>query len=88
MIPSRFTYGQESIVRSHWVIKNSLHCVVDMVFRDDECRVRTQLLPAKFTTIKHIALNLLRLATSKESLRFRQKVAAWDDAFLASVMSQ
>src|SRR4051794_6006569 len=27
------------IIRSHWAIENSLHWVLDMVFRDDECRV-------------------------------------------------
>ena len=30
------------IVRSHWAVENSLHWVMDMVFRDDECRVRTE----------------------------------------------
>jgi predicted transposase YbfD/YdcC len=29
------------IVRSHWAVENSLHWVMDMVFRDDECRVRS-----------------------------------------------
>ncbi len=28
------------VVRSHWAVENSLHWVMDMVFRDDECRVR------------------------------------------------
>src|SRR6202049_3967352 len=27
------------VIRSHWAIENSLHWVMDMVFRDDECRV-------------------------------------------------
>jgi hypothetical protein len=49
-----------SIVRDHWAVENSLHWVMDMVFRDDECRVRTDHAPANFTTIKHIALNLIR----------------------------
>jgi len=26
------------ILRSHWAVENSLHWVMDMVFRDDECR--------------------------------------------------
>ena len=26
------------IIRSHWAIENSLHWVMDMIFRDDECR--------------------------------------------------
>jgi predicted transposase YbfD/YdcC len=39
------------IVRSHWAVENSLHWVLDMIFRDDECRVRTQHAPANFTTV-------------------------------------
>ena len=76
-----------SIVRDHWAVENSLHWVMDMVFRDDECRVRTDHAPANFTTIKHIALNLIRRAKSKDSLRLRRKVAAWDDEFLASLIA-
>jgi predicted transposase YbfD/YdcC len=38
------------IVRSHWAIENSLHWVMDMIFRDDECRVRTEHAPANFSS--------------------------------------
>jgi predicted transposase YbfD/YdcC len=76
------------VVRSHWAIENSLHWVMDMIFRDDECRVRTDHAPANFTTIKHMAHNLLRTATSKDSLRLRRKVAAWDDNFLAGLIAR
>jgi predicted transposase YbfD/YdcC len=76
------------IVRSHWAVENSLHWVMDMVFRDDECRVRTDHAPANFTTLKHMATNLLRRASSKHSLRARRKVAAWDDHFLASLIAK
>jgi predicted transposase YbfD/YdcC len=75
------------IVRSHWAVENSLHWVMDMIFRDDECRVRTEHAPANFTTIKHMAHNLLRRAPGKDSLRLRRKVAAWDDDFLASLIA-
>ena len=34
------------IVRSHWAIENSLHWVMIMVFRDDECTMRTDNAPA------------------------------------------
>jgi predicted transposase YbfD/YdcC len=63
------------VVRSHWAIENSLQWVLDMVFRDDECRVRTEHAPANFTTIKHMALNLLRRSRGKNSLRSRRKAA-------------
>jgi predicted transposase YbfD/YdcC len=75
------------IIRSHWAIENNLHWVMDMIFRDDECRVRTNHAPANFTTIKHMAFNLLRGARVKDSLRLRRKVAAWDDEFLASLIA-
>src|ERR1700674_5277192 len=53
------------IVRSHWAVENSLHWVMDMIFRDDECRVRTDHAPANFTTIKHMAHNLIRKPSGK-----------------------
>src|SRR5215468_591922 len=73
-------------VRGHWMIENGLHWMMDMMFRDDECRVRTDNAPANFTTIKHIALNLIRLKSSgkKDSMSTRRFVASWDDDYLAS----
>jgi predicted transposase YbfD/YdcC len=75
------------VIRSHWAIENSLHWVMDMVFRDDECRVRTNHAPANFTTIKHMAYNLLRRPSGKDSFRVRRKVAGWDDDYLASLIA-
>ena len=69
-------------VRSHWGIENSLHWVLDMTFRDDECRIRKKNAPANFTTVKHMATNLLRKAPGKHSLKSKRHMAAWDDAFL------
>jgi len=76
------------IIRSHWAIENSLHWVMDMVFRDDECRVRTDHAPANFCTIKHIAHNLIRKAPGKGSVRLKRKAAGWDDDFLASLVTR
>ena len=73
-------------VRGHWGVE-IMHWVMDMVFRDDECRVRKDHAPANFTTIKHIATNLLARAKGKDSLRLKRKVAAWDDQFLASLLN-
>lgn len=75
-------------IRSHWGIENGLHWVMDMVFRDDECRIRTKNAPANFATVKHMASNLLRRAPGKDSLRVKRRVAAWDDNFLASIVTR
>ena len=75
-------------VRAHWGIENGLHWVMDMVFRDDECRIRKDHAPANFATVKHMASNILRRAPGKDSLRVKRKIAAWDDDFLASLIAQ
>ena len=75
------------VVRAHWAIENSLHWVMDMVFRDDECRVRTDHAPANFCIIKHMAQNLIRLAPGKTSLRQKRMAAGWDDDFLARLIA-
>jgi predicted transposase YbfD/YdcC len=75
------------VVRSHRAIENSLHWVLDMVFRDDESRARTNHAPTNFTTIKHMALNLLRRPAGKQSLRARRKAASGDDDFLAGLLA-
>lgn len=75
------------IIRSHWAVENSLHWVMDMIFRDDECRIRTDNAPANFTTLKHMAHNLIRKAPGKDSLRLKRKVAAWDDDFLSNLIA-
>jgi predicted transposase YbfD/YdcC len=80
-------YQLGPVIRSHWAIENSLHWVMDMIFRDDECRVRTAHAPANFTTLKHMAHNLIRKAAGKHSFRLKRKIAAWDDDFLASLVA-
>ena len=75
-------------IRSHWSIENGLHWVMDMVFRDDECRIRKKNAPANFATVKHMASNLLRRAPGKDSLRVKRRLAAWDDDFLATLITR
>ena len=78
---------QGEAIRSHWGVENSHHWVMDMVFRDDECRIRKANAPANFATIKHIASNLMRRAAGKKSMRVKRRLAAWDDAYLASLIA-
>ena len=80
-------YQLGPVIRSHWAIENSLHWVMDMIFRDDECRIRTEHAPANFTTLKHMAHNLIRKAPGKPSFRAKRKIAAWDDDYLASLIA-
>ena len=76
------------VIRSHWSVENSLHWVMDMIFRDDESRVRTDHAPTNFAIAKHIAFNLLRQRPRKFSLRATRKGAAWNDDVLAEIIAK
>ena len=73
-------------VRSHWGIENSLHWVLDMTFRDDDCRVRKDQAPKNFAVIKHAAINLLNKAKDRKSIRVMRKKAGWNNQFLLRVL--
>ena len=74
------------VVRHHWAVE-SMHWLMDCVFRDDECRVRSEHAPANFTTIKHIAHNLLRRHPAKLSMTTKRLKAGWNEQFLVSLIS-
>jgi predicted transposase YbfD/YdcC len=77
---------QGDAIRGHWSVE-SHHWIMDMVFRDDECRIRRDNAPANFATIKHIAANLMRTKADKHSMRAKRRLAAWDDTYLASLIA-
>ena len=76
------------LVRDRWAVENGLPWVMDMVFRDGECRVHKDRAPANFTTIKHRASEPMRNAAAKGSMRLKRKAAAWDDDFRASLVAK
>ncbi len=63
--------------RSHWGIENSLHWVLDVTFREDDCRVRKGHAPQNLSALRKLALTLLRKDPRypKRSLRSRRKTA-------------
>ena len=74
-------------VRAHWGVENRLHWVLDVVFHDDLMRLRTDNGPKNMATVKHMALNLMKSAPGKDSLRVKRKAAGWDDDFLRAIIS-
>jgi predicted transposase YbfD/YdcC len=68
-------------VRGHWSIENNLHWQLDVSFREDECRVRTDHAPANLSVIRRFALGLLKRETScRRGIETKRlKCAASDD---------
>ena len=67
------------LVRRHWGIENRLHWVLDVVFLEDQCRARTGHAPENCSTLRKIALMLLRRnAIGGMGVGPMRKECAWD----------
>lgn len=73
-------------IRSHWGIENSLHWVLDVVFREDDSRVREGHAGENLAMMRRVAVSLLRRAPGKESGRTKRMKAGWDDDYLLKVL--
>jgi predicted transposase YbfD/YdcC len=73
-------------VRGHWAIENSLHWVLDVTFGDDLSRLRTGHGAKNMAVVRHFAINLVRTAKDKRSIKLRRKRAGWDPKYLATIL--
>lgn len=75
-------------IRQHWGIENSLHWVLDVTFREDDCRVRDKIAVRNFALLRKISLNLLtRHDNSRVSLKGRRKKAGWNNAYMLQILT-
>jgi predicted transposase YbfD/YdcC len=74
-------------VRAHWRIENALHWVLDVTFREDLARVRKGHGAKNMAVVRHFAVNIVRTAEDKLSLKTRRKLAGWDPDYLAGLLA-
>lgn len=78
-------------IRSHWAIENNLHWTLDVVFNEDQSRVRKDNAPQNMAIVRHIVMNLLNNAKTHfkgVSLKALRKKAGWGRSTLASILCQ
>lgn len=76
-------------VRMHWGIENSLHWVLDIAFREDECRKRKGNSAENFSVVRRFALNLLKRDTSTRlGVKNKRLKAAFNHQYLFKVIAQ
>lgn len=74
-------------VRAHWQIENALHWVLDVTFREDLARTRKGHGAKNMAVVRHFAINIVRNANDKRSLKTRRKLAGWNPDYLAALLS-
>jgi hypothetical protein len=61
---------------------------MDVVFRDDLCRLRTGHGAHNMAVVRHMAGDLVRTASGRHSLKVRRKRAAWNVDYLHALLRQ
>lgn len=75
-------------IRDHWGIENSLHWVLDVIFAEDDSRIRKGNSPETTAMLRRLALSILEQDTTlKSSLRGKRLQAGWNEDLLAKILT-
>lgn len=74
-------------IRTHWGIENQVHWCLDVVFGEDDSRIRQGHSARNISVMRRFTLNLLRQETSKTSLTMKRYKAAMDNDFLLKILA-
>lgn len=72
-------------IRSHWGIE-SLHWVLDVIFKEDQSRLRRGHGARNMALVRRLAFNLVRAGRGKRSIKTARKAAGWNPEFLADII--
>jgi len=75
-------------VRSHWAVENSLHWVLDVSMKEDECQIYRGNAAEILSGARKLALNMLRAETTRKvSVPRKQKRAHGSTDYLEKVLA-
>lgn len=75
------------IVRGHWAMENSCHRILDVVFREDDCRVRAGNAAQNLALIRKLAPSMLsREKSCKRGVKVKRFKAALDLQYLLKIL--
>jgi predicted transposase YbfD/YdcC len=74
-------------VRSHWGVENGCHWSLDIIYREDESRIRHQHLRENVAWLNRLTLSLLKQHPGKESIVMKRRCCGWSEEFLLEVLT-
>jgi predicted transposase YbfD/YdcC len=73
-------------VRSHWGIE-SLHWVMDVVFKEDQSRLRRGHGARNMALVRRLAFNMVRAGKGRRSIKTARKAAGWSTETLKQILN-
>jgi predicted transposase YbfD/YdcC len=74
--------------RSHWLIENQLHWVLDVSMNEDNSQIYRENAAANLASIRHMTLNMLRQDTSRKlSIPRKKRALMMDPSYLDTVIA-
>ena len=74
-------------VRSHWSVENNLHWCLDVIFNEDQARMRADFSAQNFSALRRVAIGLFNGDTTKGlSMRRKRLRAAWSTEYIESLI--
>lgn len=73
-------------IRHHWGVENKVHWILDVVYREDNCRIRVGDGAENVAVIRRFCLNLAKLYPKKSSMRSKLKQAGWNDGIREDIL--
>lgn len=74
-------------VRAHWCVETKLHWILDVGFKEDANRTRTDNSAENLSIVRRVALNLLKdESTMKIGIAGKRKAAGWNTEYLETIL--
>jgi predicted transposase YbfD/YdcC len=73
--------------RGHWGVENGCHWSLDLIYREDESRIREGRLRQNFAWLNRLTLSLLKQHPGTQSTVMKRRSCAWDDGFMLEVLT-
>jgi predicted transposase YbfD/YdcC len=74
------------LIRGHWGIENGLHWVLDVVFHEDQSRIKEGHAGENLGLLRRVAVALLKRAPGKGTTPTKRLKAGWDDEYMLQVL--
>lgn len=74
-------------IRAHGSVENNFHWTLDVVFHEDDARLRVGYGAENCAVLRHVALSILKRHPAQLSLNRKRFKAALNDAFLSELFA-